>query len=80
MQNCDDILAIRNEKSHAWRGLNYYFFFLCLFLRNLFFRLCLAILERFLFFPLGIFSHPLRFEIEFAFKCILTIKTACILI
>ena len=31
-----------------------YYFFLCLFLRNLFLRLCVAILWPFLFLPLGI--------------------------
>jgi hypothetical protein len=32
------------------------YFFLCRFFRNRFLRLCLAIFERFLFFPLGIIS------------------------
>lgn len=35
-----------------------YFFFLCLFFLRRFFRLCLAIFDRFLFFPLGIKSPP----------------------
>jgi len=32
------------------------YFFLCLFLRKRFFRLCVDILWRFLFFPLGMIS------------------------
>jgi len=34
-----------------------YYFFLCLFLRKRFFRLCVAILCLFLFFPLGMINN-----------------------
>lgn len=34
----------------------YIYFFLCLFLRKRFFRLCVAILCLFLFFPLGMIN------------------------
>lgn len=40
-------------KAYPWVGV-YRFFFLCLFLRKRFLRLCVAILWRFLFLPQGI--------------------------
>ena len=46
-------LILLPVKSERWN----YFFFLCLFFRSLFLRLCVAILCLFLFFPLGIINY-----------------------
>lgn len=43
-------------RTGAMPGLNAYFFFLWRFLRKRFFRLCVAILWRFLFLPQGMFA------------------------
>lgn len=63
------VFVIISTEGNVAEAGNY--FFLCLFLRKRFFRLCVAILCLFLFFPLGIMNESV--ERLFYFNAILNL-------
>ena len=59
--------------SKVWTNLSYFAFFLCRFFLSLFFLLCVAILCRFLFLPLGKLFHLQSIQ---TFGCYLLISSS----
>lgn len=66
--------GLLNLKAFSIYDVKQNYFFLCRFLRSRFLRLCLAIFDRFLFFPLGIIITSIFYSLMPLASGIITVK------